>query len=36
MIVGYINLGFSLLVITFFAIKKAPLLITDLWIEFLS
>ncbi|CAD8158586.1 unnamed protein product [Paramecium pentaurelia] len=35
-ILGYLNLGFSLLVITFFAIKKAPLLITDMWVEFLS
>jgi inositol 1,4,5-triphosphate receptor type 3 len=36
MILGYLNLGFSLLVITFFAIKKAPLLITDMWISFLK
>lgn len=36
MILGYLNLGFSLLVITFFAIKKAPLLITDMWKEFLK
>lgn len=34
LIVGYLNLGFSMLVITFFAIKKAPLLIKDMWIEF--
>lgn len=36
MILGYLNLGFSLLVITFFAIKKAPLLITDMWKDFLK
>lgn len=36
MILGYLNLGFSLLVITFFAIKKAPLLITDIWIKFIK
>ena len=36
MILGYINLGFSLLVIFFFAIKKAPLLLNDMWKKFLE
>lgn len=35
-VLGYINLGFSLLVMFFFAIKKAPLLLTDMWNEFMS